>query len=54
MVRLVPRETKFFDMFAEMSGNLTRGARLLGEIRAREIVLAGPAVFSAAALDLAA
>jgi len=32
MVRLVPRETKFFDMFAEMSGNLTRGARLLGEI----------------------
>src|SRR3954469_1645571 len=29
MVRLVPRETKFFDMFAEMSSNLTEGARLL-------------------------
>ena len=29
MVRLVPREGKFFDMFAEMSSNLTEGARLL-------------------------
>src|SRR3954466_4348926 len=29
MVRLIPRETKFFDMFAEMSSNLTEGARLL-------------------------
>ena len=29
MVRLVPRETKFFEMFAEMSSNLTEGARLL-------------------------
>jgi uncharacterized protein len=32
MVRLIPRETKFFDMFAEMSGNVTDGARLLLEI----------------------
>jgi hypothetical protein len=29
MVRLIPRETKFFDMFHEMSTNLTEGARLL-------------------------
>jgi uncharacterized protein len=29
MVRLMPRETKFFDMFAEMSTNLTEGAKLL-------------------------
>lgn len=29
MVRLIPRETKFFDMFAEMSRNLTDGARLM-------------------------
>jgi uncharacterized protein len=26
MVRLVPRETKFFDMFAQMASNLTEGA----------------------------
>lgn len=32
MVRLIPRGVKFFEMFAEMSGNLTRGARLLTEI----------------------
>ena len=32
MVRLVPRETKFFNMFAEMSANVTDGARLLLEI----------------------
>ncbi len=32
MVRLVPRETKFYDMFAEMSANLTDGARLMVEI----------------------
>ena len=32
MVRLVPRETKFYDMFAEMSANLTEGARLMVEI----------------------
>jgi len=29
MVRLIPREAKFFDMFAEMSNNLTDGGRLL-------------------------
>ena len=29
MVRLVPRETKFFDMFAEMAGNLIEGATTL-------------------------
>jgi predicted phosphate transport protein (TIGR00153 family) len=32
MVRLIPRETKFFDMFAEMSSNLTDGARLLQKL----------------------
>ena len=29
MVRLIPRETKFFDMFAEMARNLNEGARLM-------------------------
>ncbi|MCI0349461.1 MAG: DUF47 family protein [Acidobacteriales bacterium] len=33
-VRLIPRDVKFFVMFAEMSGNLTRGARLLTDILA--------------------
>jgi predicted phosphate transport protein (TIGR00153 family) len=32
MVRLVPRETKFFDMFSEMSGNLEAGARVMLEL----------------------
>ncbi len=32
MVRLVPRETKFFDMFAEMSANLQEGARVLADV----------------------
>jgi uncharacterized protein len=32
MVRLVPRETKFFDMFAEMSSNLIEGAQLLTDL----------------------
>jgi uncharacterized protein len=32
MVRLIPRETKFFDMFAEVSANLCEGARLLERI----------------------
>ncbi|MBS1853169.1 MAG: DUF47 domain-containing protein [Acidobacteria bacterium] len=32
MVRLIPREMKFFQMFAEMSANLTDGARLLQQI----------------------
>ena len=34
MVRLIPKETKFFDMFAEMSGNLIDGARLMVQILA--------------------
>jgi uncharacterized protein len=29
MVRLIPRDNKFFDLFAEMGSNLTEGARLL-------------------------
>ena len=29
MVRLIPRETKFFDMFSEMARNLSEGARLM-------------------------
>lgn len=29
MVRLIPRETKFFDMFVEMAQNLIEGARLM-------------------------
>ncbi len=29
MVRLVPRETKFFEMFAELSSNVSEGARVL-------------------------
>lgn len=32
MVRLVPRDTKFFDMFADMAGNITEGAALLKAI----------------------
>ena len=32
MVRMIPRETKFFDMFAEMSSNLTQGATALREL----------------------
>jgi uncharacterized protein len=32
MIRLIPRETKFFDMFAEVSANLCEGARLLERI----------------------
>ena len=29
MVRLIPRDTKFFEMFADMANNLGEGARLL-------------------------
>ncbi|SRR5581483_5216637 len=29
MVRLIPRETKFFDMFSDMARNLSEGARLM-------------------------
>jgi predicted phosphate transport protein (TIGR00153 family) len=32
MVRLVPRDTKFFDMFAEMATNINDGAKLLKAI----------------------
>jgi predicted phosphate transport protein (TIGR00153 family) len=32
MIRLIPRETKFFRLFADVSKNLTQGARLLHEI----------------------
>jgi predicted phosphate transport protein (TIGR00153 family) len=32
MVRLIPRETKFFQMFAEVSNNVTEGARLLHQV----------------------
>src|SRR5437764_10206468 len=32
MVRLVPKDTKFFDMFAEMATNISDGARLLKAI----------------------
>lgn len=32
MVRLIPRETKFFRMFAQVSENLTQGASLLYEL----------------------
>lgn len=32
MVRIIPRETKFFDLFADVAGNVTDGARLLTAI----------------------
>jgi len=32
MVRFIPRETKFFDLFADMATNLTNGARLLRDL----------------------
>lgn len=32
MVRLVPRDTKFFDLFEEMAENMVQGARLLKAI----------------------
>jgi predicted phosphate transport protein (TIGR00153 family) len=32
MVRLIPRETKFFDMFVEMAQNLIEGAGLMKEL----------------------
>jgi uncharacterized protein len=32
MVRLVPRDTKFFDLFADMASNLTEAARLMKAI----------------------
>src|SRR5579864_2690929 len=33
-MRLIPRDTKFFDLFADISGNLTEGAKLLRGILA--------------------
>jgi predicted phosphate transport protein (TIGR00153 family) len=32
MIRLLPRETKFFDLFAELSTSMSEGARLLHSI----------------------
>ena len=32
MVRLVPRDTKFFDLFTEMAENIVEGAKLLKAI----------------------
>ncbi len=32
MVSLLPKETKFFDLFAEMSGNLIKGARVMADL----------------------
>jgi predicted phosphate transport protein (TIGR00153 family) len=34
MVRIIPRETKFFDLFVEISSNVTDGGRLLRDILA--------------------
>jgi uncharacterized protein len=31
-MRLIPRETKFFDMFAEIAGNLVEGAQVLSDL----------------------
>lgn len=32
MVRIVPRDTKFYEMFAEMAANLISGAKLMSEV----------------------
>jgi len=32
MFRIIPHDTKFFDLFADMADNLTEGARLLREL----------------------
>ena len=32
MVRLIPRETKFFDLFADIANNVIDGARVLSEL----------------------
>jgi predicted phosphate transport protein (TIGR00153 family) len=32
MARLIPRETKFFDLFVEIANNVTEGARMLSEL----------------------
>ena len=31
-MRLIPRETKFFDMFAEIAGNVVEGAQVLSDL----------------------
>ena len=31
-MRLIPRETKFFDMFEEIAGNVVEGAQALNEL----------------------
>lgn len=36
MIRVIPREMKFFDMFVEMSNNLTTGARVLVQLFQRQ------------------
>ena len=41
MVRLAPKETKFFDMFADMSENLTQAARLLLDLLRTQQDIAG-------------
>jgi hypothetical protein len=32
MIRLIPRETKFFELFAELSTAMNEGARLLRDL----------------------
>lgn len=39
MIRLIPHEVKFFELFAELSGNLTEGARLLRAMLATPVDL---------------
>ena len=39
MIRLIPHEAKFFDLFAELSGKLTEGARLLRSMLATPLDL---------------
>lgn len=39
MIRLIPHEVKFFELFAELSGNLTEGARLLRSMLAKPVDL---------------
>jgi len=39
MIRLIPHEVKFFELFAELSGNLTEGARLLRSMLATPVDL---------------
>ena len=31
-MRLIPRDTKFFDMFAEIAGNVVEGAQVLSDL----------------------